>query len=619
MPIEMPAMQLREADADAADTMHVAALPVETPTMQPTPGTGANAPVPQLDTPATPRATPRQPGQMPQVHRASDADTPGEDASVAPEARTAQTSGMESQAVPDDARQPLTDSAALARPIAEQSRPEHDATPRQTPEPAMAPHTMRSPSAEPADRAADVVVPASVAAKAQPEATPDLVAAPSPQAPPANPPTAAHGPAVEPPTEPIIGTPTATLPQDSPAPVAPQPVQDETARPEPSAQSPHAVNEIRQARRRPVMPAAARPPEPPAAPAPQPQMSEEEREKKRAQIARLRRMYFGDAADEAPAPQPVHEPPATIATPETPEAAVALPATAAETPAPSTTAVAVPAVIRDAMPTPITLPDATRRFLRPLVGFDPRDVPVYRDTTVNPLTAGHNADAVTDGDAILVAPANMAMERPETFGLLAHELTHVARRQRPRFVPPIARTGAEASRNPTIIEERGGERAASLTEESLAERVEERVIRAARSAPLAPPRVSPPMPEIPGAEAMHHQPSSGAAASQAVRPDRNWGDLPAPWEAVPDWMRHGPAESGDFGGDTRGTTMQAGQRAPVVQRAEVGRSLDERHEDHPHGTSDEGVRGAEPDLDALARQVYTILKQRLAVERRRIG
>jgi hypothetical protein len=290
-------------------------------------------------------------------------------------------------------------------------------------------------------------------------------------------------------------------------------------------------------------------------------------------------------------------------------------------PAPAPAAVTAPTGERGITPTPITLPDATRRFLRPLVGFDPRTVPIYRDSPTDRLTAGHNADALTDGSSVVVASTNVAMDRPETLGLLAHELTHIARRQHPRFVPPIARPGAQGARDPLIIGERGGERPASLSEESLAERVEERVIRSARAAPLAPPRFSPAPPHPSEREAAQHQSPRRAAAPPIASPDTNWGDLPAPWEAVPDWMQHGPSETGDVGATAQNQTAPVGASAPVVQRAASERSLSDQHEESPsrHDSSDVGASGAEPDLDALARQVYAILKSRLAVERRRTG
>jgi hypothetical protein len=54
-----------------------------------------------------------------------------------------------------------------------------------------------------------------------------------------------------------------------------------------------------------------------------------------------------------------------------------------------------------------------------------------------------------------------------------------------------------------------------------------------------------------------------------------------------------------------------------VQLAETARSLDD---DVPQPAPAAAPGAAPtPDLDALARQVYTVLKQRLAAERRRLG
>jgi hypothetical protein len=56
-----------------------------------------------------------------------------------------------------------------------------------------------------------------------------------------------------------------------------------------------------------------------------------------------------------------------------------------------------------------------------------------------------------------------------------------------------------------------------------------------------------------------------------------------------------------------------------VHRAERSRSLAEA--EYPAAEAHEAANGhaPAPDLDALAQQVYAVLKRRLAVERRRLG
>ncbi|MHB8645320.1 MAG: eCIS core domain-containing protein [Thermomicrobiales bacterium] len=392
-------------------------------------------------------------------------------------------------------------------------------------------------------------------------------------------------------------------PPESGAVRAESPINDDTN--DATVRAPTVINEVRQARRRPIIPTVERAPDAEATTADE-EESSEQRAGRLAMLARLRRLYYGESAAE-PAPPPSVE-----------DATAALSDAATDPIEQAAATTAVPAE-REPVPTPVTIPDATRRFLQPLVGFDPRAVPIYRDTTTGHVTAGHNADALTDGNAIILSSSNVAMDRPETLGVLAHELTHIARRDHPRFVPPIARRAAHPSRDPLVIAERGGERAASLTEESLAERVEERVIRAARI-PLLPPThdvVSLPHPSeqtLPNRDAPV-QPT----AARSVRTDTNWGDLPAPWEDVPNWMRHSPSESTNRD-EMAGVGGQIGAEPPVVQRAGTERSLSDG-EEHNHARQsprDDGS-GNEPDLDALARQVYALLKDRLSVERRRTG
>jgi hypothetical protein len=56
----------------------------------------------------------------------------------------------------------------------------------------------------------------------------------------------------------------------------------------------------------------------------------------------------------------------------------------------------------------------------------------------------------------------------------------------------------------------------------------------------------------------------------------------------------------------------------VVQRAESGRTVaDEAASPTTSSSSQEEQKAAPPDLDALARQVYAVLKRRLEAEVRR--
>ena len=106
----------------------------------------------------------------------------------------------------------------------------------------------------------------------------------------------------------------------------------------------------------------------------------------------------------------------------------------------------------------------------------------------------------------------------------------------------------------------------------------------------------------------------------------DFGGLPAPWEPFPSWITDtfAPAPSLNAAAAAlplSGLTAQPpASSAPLVQRAGEERSLEPpratpdaapAHTAAPHATP--------PDLDELARQVYGILRRRLAAEARRAG
>jgi len=61
----------------------------------------------------------------------------------------------------------------------------------------------------------------------------------------------------------------------------------------------------------------------------------------------------------------------------------------------------------------------------------------------------------------------------------------------------------------------------------------------------------------------------------------------------------------------------AAEPAPALQRAAIERSVPEAAAAPDHRPPEHGPPA--PDIDALARQVYDVLKRRLAGERRRGG
>lgn len=263
-----------------------------------------------------------------------------------------------------------------------------------------------------------------------------------------------------------------------------------------------------------------------------------------------------------------------------------------------------------------------RAFLRPLLGIDPAAVPIYRDEQAAEGTSLEQADALSNGEMIEIAPEHSA-QTPETLALLAHELTHVARRQNPRFVPPVA-----LAQPPASSWETGDE-------EALALHVEGQALQLARGAP-AMDTMSAAQPPL------RREPGTSILPPASARPI--WGNLPAPWEPLPDWLASASSShdvSAQPGADlsvaSRGAELSAvtplstpamfapgesrSEGESEVRRAGLERSIEEpgagatNQADTP--SAPEPARAPEPDLDALARQVYGLLKRRLSVEQRR--
>jgi len=180
-------------------------------------------------------------------------------------------------------------------------------------------------------------------------------------------------------------------------------------------------------------------------------------------------------------------------------------------------------------------------------------------------------------------------------------------------------------------------------EEILAQQVERRVTRVAEE--QVDQMAS--LPTVPSGSPV--EPPAGAGTTGAVsvpRAARNsWGGLPAPWEPLPDWLVSSsvtpegsgyaadvapqpPQSAYEVGGAERalsvvyggGSTWNgSGPGDTGVQRAGLERNLSEEEQtaasmQHP---APDSAKAPEADLDELARQVYTHLKRRLEVERRR--
>ena len=250
-----------------------------------------------------------------------------------------------------------------------------------------------------------------------------------------------------------------------------------------------------------------------------------------------------------------------------------------------------------------------RAFLKPLLGIDPTAVPIYRDARAAEDTLLAQADALSNGEAIEIAPEYSA-QTPETLALFAHELTHVVRQQNPRFIPPVALAELPASSWET------------RDEEALALHVERQTRQLARDAPVTgvTRAVQPAI--------QQREPDMRALTPGVARPI--WGNLPAPWEPLPDWLT--PTSFSQDASVSPGAELSAvaplsapdeSSREGVseVRRAGLERSIEQPDDGATSSTyassSPELTRAPEPDLDALARQVYGLLKRRLSVEQRR--
>jgi hypothetical protein len=235
-------------------------------------------------------------------------------------------------------------------------------------------------------------------------------------------------------------------------------------------------------------------------------------------------------------------------------------------------------------------------------------------------------------DSILLGPGH-EMESPKTLGVLAHELTHIARGRETGFVPPIVRADAarkSSARRPNSVPD-------TTDEEGVARRAESRVAKATEQTAQEQDATD---------HSGNAEHSAGAITKTATRlvspisfpakrseisPDspvieESWGGLPAPWEPMPDWVSAPPEAQPELVATEAGVapSISASAAAPAAEsaapaRAESGRSLPEADSPPPaeaHEHPEEG-KHPEPDLDAMARQVYSIVRRRLAADRRR--
>ncbi len=304
---------------------------------------------------------------------------------------------------------------------------------------------------------------------------------------------------------------------------------------------------------------------------------------------------------------------------------------------------------------PVRLSVSAQRLIAPITGVDPNSVEIRRDAQSDALTRSYRADALTVDGAVLLS-ARMTAESPETLGVIAHELTHVARGRQPRFVPPALRLASSSAAMPSL--EGLGEEGIALQVEGLTRALAQPGIaqssgqpsgvnsssssgrrsvtpRSPESVPWSDGVLPAPWELMDRLEALSNPSGSGArnqnpqrdlqpAASQqpALQPARYASPVSVRSEAAA--FAGGAANSSVSSSVAGGNFAGIGAAAPrSVQAAEQGRSVPTPSPAGPLPKSTEATQkpanglSPAPDLDDLARQVYAVLKRRLITERRR--
>jgi Domain of unknown function (DUF4157) len=266
----------------------------------------------------------------------------------------------------------------------------------------------------------------------------------------------------------------------------------------------------------------------------------------------------------------------------------------------------------------VQLSQNATRFLKPIVGIDPNDVKIYRDPQTERLTKAARADALTVGDTVLLS-SEQPLESVETLGLIAHELTHVARNRQARFVPPVARGNSNLAAS-----------AQSGNEEGLALGVEAFARQGWNNFNQNTPTQNP--------SSQTYRTQTTPSNAQTNR--SSYGGLPAPAD-LPAWFiedRMPPQAASKPAPRAANLARSATSESSFVPQtptnqmaASIGAQAASQERDVPTPPPAAGPlpasptpkpepipNRAAPDLDAMARQVYTILKRRLANERHRM-
>ncbi|RIK40427.1 MAG: hypothetical protein DCC58_13920, partial [Chloroflexi bacterium] len=160
-------------------------------------------------------------------------------------------------------------------------------------------------------------------------------------------------------------------------------------------------------------------------------------------------------------------------------------------------------------------------------------------------------------------------------------------------------------------------------EEALARSVERAVLPLARARRAGQPL---PLNVEQGTAASGNDQFVPAPTAHTSRPsDDRWGGLPAPWEPLPTWLQAdqpatpppppptGNGNSGSGGVPPSGGVMRAAADRPAPEEVATAAQPPQAQ------AANRPTQQPAPDLDALALQVYDIVKRRIAAERQRAG
>jgi hypothetical protein len=206
--------------------------------------------------------------------------------------------------------------------------------------------------------------------------------------------------------------------------------------------------------------------------------------------------------------------------------------------------------------------------------------------------------------------------------LIVHELTHIGQQRKPGFVPAGLLASRELSTG-TDISSSVQEAQAEAAEQVFAAQREGWAVNKAASAEPWSGHTEGQTAQTTGIQASTAQ-AGGQTPDGGLSGTDGWGGLPAPWEPLPDWLTAEiPLDSMVRTSEFQATPASP-DSGPAVQFADSNRA-GTQGSSRGAGSKEEGGQSSEKgkghhpdqDLEALARKVYAVIRQRLLEDRRR--